>query len=108
MVTGSKPNHANANNVNNVRRDASRHFRNKRKEYRKAKIDELETNSKINSIRRLYRGISYFNKGYEARTNRVRYKKNDLITDSHSILARWRNHFSQLLNVLGVNDARQR
>ena len=25
-----------------------------------------------------------------------------LVTDSHSILARWRNHFSQLLNVHGV------
>jgi hypothetical protein len=27
--------------------------------------------------------------------------------DSHSILARWENHFSQLLNVHGVNDDRQ-
>ena len=26
---------------------------------------------------------------------------------SHSILARWRNHFCQLLNVHGVNDVRQ-
>jgi hypothetical protein len=31
----------------------------------------------------------------------------DLVTDSYSILARWRNHFSQLLNVNGVNDVRQ-
>jgi len=30
-----------------------------------------------------------------------------LFTDSHSILARWRNHFSQLLNVHEVNDVRQ-
>jgi hypothetical protein len=29
------------------------------------------------------------------------------VTDSHTILARWRNHFSQLLNVYGVNDVRQ-
>jgi hypothetical protein len=27
-----------------------------------------------------------------------------LLTDSHSILARWRNYFSQQLNVYGVND----
>jgi hypothetical protein len=26
------------------------------------------------------------------------------LTDSHNILAMWRNHFSQLLNVHGVND----
>jgi len=30
-----------------------------------------------------------------------------LVADSHSILARWRNHFSHLLNVHGVNDDRQ-
>jgi len=30
-----------------------------------------------------------------------------LVTDSHSILARWRNHFSQLLHVRGVSDVRQ-
>jgi hypothetical protein len=30
-----------------------------------------------------------------------------LFTDSHSILARWKNHFSHLFNVRGVNDVRQ-
>jgi hypothetical protein len=39
--------------LNNVTREASRHFRNKKKEYLKAKIDELETNSKINIKRGL-------------------------------------------------------
>ena len=33
--------------------------------------------------------------------------KGDLVADSHSILARWRNYFSQILNLLGVNDIRQ-
>ena len=27
-----------------------------------------------------------------------------MVTDYHSILATWRNHFSQLLNVHGVNE----
>jgi hypothetical protein len=40
-------NQSNVDNLNNVRHTASRHFRNKRKEYMKANIDELETNSKI-------------------------------------------------------------
>ena len=30
-----------------------------------------------------------------------------MVTDSHSILAGWRNHFSQLLNVRGLNDDKQ-
>jgi hypothetical protein len=37
-------------NLNILRREASRHFRNKKKEYLKAKIDELETNSKIKNV----------------------------------------------------------
>jgi IS5 family transposase len=39
------PNQHNFDNLNKVRCDVSRHFRNKKKEYLKAKIDELETNS---------------------------------------------------------------
>jgi hypothetical protein len=37
------PNQSNVDNLNNVRCEASRHFRNKNKEYMKAQIDELET-----------------------------------------------------------------
>jgi len=44
------PNH---NNLNNVRHVASRHFRNKKKEYLKANINDLETNSKVKNIRDL-------------------------------------------------------
>jgi len=46
-----------------VRRNASRHFRNKKKAYLKAKIEELETNGKVNNVRDLYRGINDFKKG---------------------------------------------
>jgi len=40
-------------NLNNVRYEASRHFRNKMKEYLKAKVEELETTSKLKNIRDL-------------------------------------------------------
>jgi hypothetical protein len=98
---------SNVDNLNNVRREASRHFRNKKKEYLKAKINDLKTNSKNKNIRDLYRGISDFKNGYQPRNNVVKDEKDDLVADSHSILARWRNHFFQLLNVNGVNDVRQ-
>jgi len=48
------PNQSNVDNLSNVQREASRHFR-KKMEYLKAKIDEIETNSKIKNIRDLYR-----------------------------------------------------
>jgi hypothetical protein len=52
-------------------------------------------------------GISDFKNVYQPRTNIIRDEKGDFITDSHSILAGWRNHFSQLFNVHGVSDVRQ-
>jgi len=70
-------------------------------------IDALETNSKVKNIRDFYRGTSDFKKGYQSGINIVKDKKGDLITDFHSILARWSNHFSELLNVHGVNAIRQ-
>jgi len=45
------PNQSNVGNLDNVRDEASRHFRNKKKEYLKAKIDELETNSNQKCLR---------------------------------------------------------
>ena len=75
--------------------------------YVKAKIDENETNSKIKNFRDLFRGIIDLKKGYQPRTNIVIDKAGDLVTNSRSVLAGWRNHFSQLFNVLGVSGVMQ-
>ena len=58
---------------------------------------------KINNVK----GINDFKKGYQPRTTIVKEEKGDLVADSHSIMARWRNYFSQLLNVHEVKDIRQ-
>jgi hypothetical protein len=42
-----------------------------------------------------------------SRTRIVNYEKGDLIADSHSIMVRCKNCFSQILNVHGVSDVRQ-
>jgi hypothetical protein len=47
------PNQSNGDNLINVRHEASRHFRNKKKEYLKAKVNERERNSKNKNIRDL-------------------------------------------------------
>ena len=52
----------------------------------RAKLEELETNSKILNIRDLYRGISDFKKRYQPRCNTVKDEKGDLVADSHSRL----------------------
>ena len=73
----------------------------------RAKIDEHETYSKIKNIMDLYRGINDFKKGYQRKCNIVNDEKGDQVADSHSIVSRWRNYFSQLFNVHGVKDVEQ-
>jgi hypothetical protein len=46
-----------------------------KKEYQKAKIDELETDSQIKNIRDVYRGIIGFNYGYQPTTNVVKMRR---------------------------------
>ena len=94
-------------NLNSVRREVSRHFRNKKKEYLRAKIEELGANSKIHNIRDLYSVINDFKKGYQPRCSIVKDEKGDIVAETHSIVVRWRNYLSQLFNVHGVKDVGQ-
>ena len=55
----------------------------------------------------MYRVINDLKKAYQPRNNIVKADKGDLVADSYTILARWRNYFSQILNVRGINDVRQ-
>jgi hypothetical protein len=52
-------------NLQNLRHETSRTFRNKEREYLKGKLNELETNNKNKNIRDLYRCINEFKKGYQ-------------------------------------------
>ena len=74
--------------------------------YLKVKIKELKTNGKINNVRDLYRGINDFKKGYQHRNTMVKNEKGELVADSHSIMARWWNYFSQILNVHKAKEVR--
>jgi hypothetical protein len=71
------------------------------------KLMSLQRTVRTRILRDLYRGINKFKKGYQPRCNLVKDENGDLLADSHNILNRWKNYFSQLLNVLGVSDVRQ-
>jgi hypothetical protein len=58
----------------------------KKREYLKAKINELETESKNKNFRELYTGIKGFKKGYQPRMNIEEDEKGVLVANSHSIL----------------------
>jgi hypothetical protein len=54
--------------MNDGRREASRHFRNRRKEYLEDKINGVVTHIENKTIRELYRGVNEFKKGYQPRS----------------------------------------
>jgi hypothetical protein len=57
------PSEINWDNLNIVRREASRYCRNKKREHLKDKINERASNIKNKNIRDLHRGINKFKKG---------------------------------------------
>jgi hypothetical protein len=75
----------------------SRHFRNKKREYVKGKINELAANSKHKNMRDLYKGINEFKRDYQLRSNLVKDENGDLLADSNTILNSWKSYFSRLL-----------
>jgi hypothetical protein len=79
------PSEISGDNLNNLRREASRHFRNKKREYLTDKINDLGTNSEKRNIRGLYRGMNEFKVGYQPRSNLVKDENGDLLADSKSI-----------------------
>jgi hypothetical protein len=93
-------------NLSNARREASRHFRNKKREYLKHKIIDIKLNRKNKNMRDVYRSITEFKKGYQPKTNLVKDERGDLLADPQKILTRCKNYFCQLLNVQGPGSIR--
>jgi hypothetical protein len=96
------PSHINGDNLRNLVCEISRTFRNKKREYLKDKINELETNNKNKNIRDLYRGISEFKNGYQLRSNITKGENGNLLADPQRVLNRWKNFVSQLLTYMGL------
>jgi hypothetical protein len=101
------PSQINGDNLRHLRRETSRTFRKKKREYVKGKINELQTNSKKKHIRDLYRGINEVEKGYQPRINIIKNENGNLLKDPQSVLNRCKTFFNQVLNVRGVHDVRQ-
>jgi hypothetical protein len=101
------PTQINGHNLKNLRCEIGITFWNKKREYLKGKINELETNNKNKIIRYLYRGINEFKKGYEPRIYIIKNENGNLLADPQSVLNRWKTFFNQVLNIHGVHNVRQ-
>jgi hypothetical protein len=101
------PSQINGDNLKNLICETSRTFRNKKREYLKGKINELETNNKNKNIRDFYRGINEFRKGYQPKINIIKDDNGNLLADPQNVLNKWKNFFNQVLNVHGVHEVTQ-
>jgi hypothetical protein len=98
----------NRNNMNNINRTTARKdFKNKKKTFLKNVINELATTTNNKTIKDLYRGINEFDRGYQPRRNLVKDENGDMFADSNNILNKWKDCFSEILNVRSVSDASQ-
>jgi hypothetical protein len=88
------PNQINGDSLKGLRSEASRTFRNKKREYLKGKINELETNNKNKNVRNLFKGINEFKKGCQPRINIIKYENGNLQEDPQNVLNRWKNFFN--------------
>jgi hypothetical protein len=97
------PRQINGDNVQNLRRETSRTFRKKKREYLKDKIN----GNKNKKVRDLYSSINEYKKGYQPRIKIINDENGNLLTDPQSVLNKWESFFKQVLNVHGVHDIRQ-
>ena len=74
-------------------------FRKKKRDYMTAKVNKLEENSKNKNIREMYKGINEFKKGYQPRAYVIKKHNGTIVVDTTSIVSRWEQFFSNLLNV---------
>jgi hypothetical protein len=105
VVAKSKPNLWRY--LQNLGCETSRTFRNKKREYLKGKINELETNNKSKNTRDFYGSINVFKKGDQPR---LYYKDENcnLLEDPQSVSNRCKNFFNQALNIHGIHNVRQK
>ena len=62
-------------------------------------IRRIETNSKENNPREMYRGINAIRKGFRSRAQLMKDENGDLVTNDNELLSLWKNYFDKLLNV---------
>ena len=74
-------------------------FRRKKRDYMKAKVNKLEENSKNKNNRQMCKGINEFKKGYQPRAYVIKKYNGTIVADTTSILSRWEQFISNLLNV---------
>jgi hypothetical protein len=100
-------NQINGDNLQNLRRETSKIFRNKEREYLKGKINELLANNKNENIKDLYRDINELWKDTNPELMLKKDENHNVLADTQNILNSWKKLFNHMLNIHGVHDVSQ-
>lgn len=82
-----------------LRREANKICRKKKKAMLTKKIEGIEEMSQQNAIRAFYRETNWFRKGYQPRLTGCKDKQGRLLDNETDIANRWKEHFQELLNI---------
>ena len=81
-----------------LRREAKRVCRKKKKEMMLNKIEGIDKFSLEKSNRKLYKELNWFRKGFQPRLNLCKDKEGELLIEEKDMLQRWTDYFKEILN----------
>jgi sorting nexin-29 len=81
-----------------MRRQANKTCRNKKKALMRAALEEIENLSKQNETRKLYAAVKRMTRGYQPRTIGCKDKDGHMLAEDSHVLQRWTEHFQGQLN----------
>ncbi|XP_073830573.1 uncharacterized protein [Musca autumnalis] len=79
------------------RREKKRLFRRKKREMEKRECKQIEMYRRQNEVRKFYQRVKHQTDGFGTGTSSCRDQEGNLVTDTHSALKIWKEHFSKLL-----------
>ena len=82
-------------------------LRSKKRQWEKAKLDQIEEMQSKKEIRAMFRGIKEIKKGFQPRTIYCKDKKGCMVGDENGIMERWAEYFEDLLNDIEEETAEQ-
>lgn len=79
------------------RRAANRIIRKKKRRYLNI-ILKSEEDFRKNNLREAYKGINFFKKGFQPKSNLCKAQNGELLTEKERIMERWKEYFQEHLN----------
>jgi len=81
-----------------VRREARKVYRKKKKYFKEEKLEELKEKYKRNRLKQFYEGIRKIRAGFQPRTTMCKNKQGVIVGEEKDALAVWATYFKELLN----------